>query len=337
MRKYRSFSDTGYFTPVTPPSGAGDPTFSHIWYLKDHLGNNRVLADGNGNSIGVNDYDPFGESIQVASSSGVNPFPLGGTESPYKYGGKEWNEWASTYDYEARYHSPGFHRFTMMDPLAEKYYGVSPYIYCASNPIKLFDPDGREIRVAKEYQDYFIKDLNNVFGEKTKMLSFDEMGTLQLNGKASAFTKGMTKDQKKAFRGLFKAMNDKLVTSVVYSDYYDRTINNETQSIDIVKEDGGGAYFKDDNVIVVAPSVGSFVVTLDYFIITPDKQLVFPTEVVVNNTTTTLFHEIGERNTKNIHYRGAVIDFENCVRRTIGLPVRPYDLNHTNYLYTDYK
>ena len=32
-----------------------------------------------------------------------------------------------------------------MDPLADKYPGLSPYTYCADNPVKLVDPDGREI------------------------------------------------------------------------------------------------------------------------------------------------------------------------------------------------
>jgi len=30
-----------------------------------------------------------------------------------------------------------------MDPLAEKYYSISPYVYCLDNPINRFDPDGR--------------------------------------------------------------------------------------------------------------------------------------------------------------------------------------------------
>ena len=158
-------TDAGYYTPVTPQGGSGT-SYSHIWYLKDHLGNNRVLADGNGNSIAVNDYDPFGGSIQVASSSGVNPFPLGATESPYKYGGKEWNEWTSTYDFEARYHSPGFHRFMTMDPLAEKYYSISPYAYCANNPVNLVDKDGTIFTERSSlFVERYLNEINTVFLE----------------------------------------------------------------------------------------------------------------------------------------------------------------------------
>ena len=137
-------TDAGYYSPVMPPPGVTGPVYSHIWYLKDHLGNNRVLADSNGNAIAVNDYDPFGESISVAGSYSVYPFPPCAKESPNKYGGMEWNETTSTYDFEARQFSPAFHRFTTMDPLAEKYYHISPYAYCAGNPINRIDPNGKE-------------------------------------------------------------------------------------------------------------------------------------------------------------------------------------------------
>lgn len=30
-----------------------------------------------------------------------------------------------------------------VDPMAEKYYHISPYSYCEDNPINFFDPDGR--------------------------------------------------------------------------------------------------------------------------------------------------------------------------------------------------
>ncbi len=36
-------------------------------------------------------------------------------------------------------------RFTTIDPMAEKYYGVSPYAYCVGNPMKFIDPDGRSV------------------------------------------------------------------------------------------------------------------------------------------------------------------------------------------------
>ena len=158
------------------------------------------------------------------------------------------------------------------------------------------------------------------------MLSFNDNGTLQLDGKTKDFTKGMTKDQKKAFEGLNKAMNDKQVTSVVYADNYNVTVGDEVKSVDIVKEYGGGLFSKTDNLIVIAPSVRSVDVnlTLEDWLATGK-----PTQNVQQNTSSTLFHEIGERNTKNENFRGTVVDFENYVRRIIGLPQRPYDLYHT--------
>lgn len=38
-------------------------------------------------------------------------------------------------------------RFLTIDPLAEKYYNISPYAFCANNPIKFVDPDGKEINL----------------------------------------------------------------------------------------------------------------------------------------------------------------------------------------------
>ena len=29
-----------------------------------------------------------------------------------------------------------------MDPLAEKYYSLSPYVYCGDNPVRFVDPNG---------------------------------------------------------------------------------------------------------------------------------------------------------------------------------------------------
>ena len=131
-------TDAGYYTPMLP-GGSGH---EHVWSLKDHLGNTRVLASGRGASLASYHYDPFGESIDVILNPPSIFFPYDAKESPYRYGGKEWNATTSTYDFEARYLSPSFHRFTTMDPLCEKYYGISPYAYCANDPVNLVDPSG---------------------------------------------------------------------------------------------------------------------------------------------------------------------------------------------------
>ena len=45
-------------------------------------------------------------------------------------------------DFGARMYDPTTARWTAQDPLAEKYYAVSPYAYCLGNPITFIDPNG---------------------------------------------------------------------------------------------------------------------------------------------------------------------------------------------------
>ncbi len=103
------------------------------YYLQDHQGNNRVVADKDGNVEETNHYYPFGGVF--ASSQNVQP---------YKYNGKELDtkKGLNWYDYGAREYDAVLGRFTTMDPMAEKYYAVSPYTYCVNNPIKFVDPTG---------------------------------------------------------------------------------------------------------------------------------------------------------------------------------------------------
>ena len=46
------------------------------------------------------------------------------------------------YDFSARSHDPTLGRFTTVDPLAEKYYSWSPYVYCLNNPVIFVDKNG---------------------------------------------------------------------------------------------------------------------------------------------------------------------------------------------------
>ena len=105
------------------------------YFLKGHLGDNYVVANTIGSIIQKNQYYPFGMHFADDASPGTQP---------YKYNGKEVDQdhGLNLYDYSARFHDPAIGRFMTVDPLAEKYYSVSPYAYCNNNPIIYTDPSG---------------------------------------------------------------------------------------------------------------------------------------------------------------------------------------------------
>lgn len=106
---------------------------SYHYYVKDHQGNNCLVVDSSGAVEEANHYYPFG---------GV--FANIGNVQPYKYNGKELDteKGLNWYDYGARQYDAALGRFTTVDLLAEKYYGVSPYAYCGNNPVRYIDPTG---------------------------------------------------------------------------------------------------------------------------------------------------------------------------------------------------
>jgi len=93
-----------------------------------------VFSEGNAIEQ-VNHYYAFGGLMGESTNGDVQRFKYNGKELDRLHG-LDW------YDYGAR-QMDGM-RFTTIDPLAEKYYGISPYVYCVDNPIKLIDRKGEE-------------------------------------------------------------------------------------------------------------------------------------------------------------------------------------------------
>ena len=112
------------------------------FYVKDHLGSNRLVVDGNGNIEEVNHYYPFGALMGDRCGVSRNKYKYIGKELDTMYG---WN----MQDHKARWYDPVVGRWHSIDMLAEKMFYVSPYVYCFNNPVKLLDSNG-EIPTAKE-------------------------------------------------------------------------------------------------------------------------------------------------------------------------------------------
>ena len=107
------------------------------YYLKDHQGNIRVVANQDGTVEEVNHYYPFGGVFTDGQDTSVQP---------YKYNGKELEtaNGLNWYDYGARMYDPALCRFHVQDFSSENYYPTSPYTYCINNPLIYVDPLGTD-------------------------------------------------------------------------------------------------------------------------------------------------------------------------------------------------
>ncbi len=119
------------------------------YFRKDHLGNIREVWNG----VRKNYSNQVKEAASTRQRTQYYPSGLPWAESfgaavqKHKYNDKEFIEMhgLDEYDSEARWYYPAIMRTTTIDPLAEKYYSISPYAWCGNNPVRNVDPDGRVI------------------------------------------------------------------------------------------------------------------------------------------------------------------------------------------------
>ena len=108
-------------------------------HVVDHLGSVRAIVDKSGKTVERDSYYPYGERWNDGSVEQA--------DNRYRYNGKEEQSgFGLPYlDYGARLYDPATGRWVTQDPLSEKYYGISPYAFCAGNPMRYVDIDGMRI------------------------------------------------------------------------------------------------------------------------------------------------------------------------------------------------
>jgi RHS repeat-associated protein len=118
---------------------------NYYFYINDHLGNNRIVANAAASVVQSTQYYPFGMPFADAAGQNVQP---------YKYNNKELDgrNGLNMYDNLARLYDPVIPNTPTVDPLAEKYYSWSPYAWVGNNPMKVIDPTG---------MDWYIFNLDN--------------------------------------------------------------------------------------------------------------------------------------------------------------------------------
>ena len=113
-----------------------------FYYHPDHLGSTGMVTDNNANILQDFLYAPFGEIVNEYSGLNYNVIPK------FAFNVKPFDEENNMYYYSARYYAPP--TFISRDPKFEDYPSISPYTYCANNPVNAIDPTGETLWILGE-------------------------------------------------------------------------------------------------------------------------------------------------------------------------------------------
>jgi RHS repeat-associated protein len=102
------------------------------YYGTDHLGSTVLVTGDAGEVLWTGETNPFGDSV---SGEGTGS----GESERLKYTGKDFDEDAGLYYFNARWYDPGTGRFITEDPIR---YGANWYGYANNNPLMYVDPTG---------------------------------------------------------------------------------------------------------------------------------------------------------------------------------------------------
>ena len=160
-----------------------------FYYHSDHLGSTSYITDRDGKASQFVCYKPYGKALVDEHATSF--------ESPWKFNGKELDSETGLYYYGARYYEPVSAMWYGVDALAEKYPNMGGYVYCAGNPVKFVDVDGKKIKFAESSTEDFKKAYNTAV--KTLKDKNVDRGLLEIIKSDKTYYITETKDLQSSF------------------------------------------------------------------------------------------------------------------------------------------
>ncbi len=124
------------YSKVNFAGGYIDVDGKTYYYIHDYQGNVVAVMRGDGTVVQTAEYYPYGEPWLEPEGNNRRLFT-----------GKERLRNIKWYDYGARMSNAAYGDWTGIDPKASDYPWLSPYSFCAADPVNFVDLEGRDIAV----------------------------------------------------------------------------------------------------------------------------------------------------------------------------------------------
>ena len=204
----------------------------------------------------------------------------------YTFSAKEKDSETGLSYFGSRYYSSDLSIWLSVDPMSDKYASLSPYVYCANNPVKLVDPNGEEIDWVERtiygrkeiYYDRDVKsqsDVDRIYGSNSGVRHLTD-GTKVGNGQYTVYN-----DNKANKYGVVKDANGNIVRNhkniiygrgfVLFAGVTDESLDPKTLHNNLMKTSytGGNnpkSYNNEDNFEYKSRNLS------EYFSMTHDQQ-----------------------------------------------------------------
>ena len=224
--------------------------------------------------------------------------------------GKEKDAETGYHYFGARYYNSDLSLWLSVDPMADKYPSLSPYNYCAWNPMKLVDPDGDSIIIKGNTDILYTEGMEYHGNDPFVSQSVNALNEIYNNGGDEG------KD---------------LITSLTSSNYnykIEKRLNGRSEYVADSRHNAAMSIVLEANGISLDAILGSKIQIGSGGVVfwNTDGYPIMTTEGVKNNTTFQLLHELCHASDSRIGQLGDYAEENACyqsnvIARNMGLPL----------------